>query len=49
MNEMTFKIKIICNIMLICVKKRETGEDGDDGNFTFYFINYYLIIITKNK
>ena len=49
MNEMIFKIKIICNIMLICAKKREVEKNEDNENSTFYFINYYLIIITKNK
>ena len=49
MNEMIFKIKIIYNIMLICAKKREIEKNENDENSIFYFINYYLIIITKNK
>ena len=49
---MIFKIKIIYNITLITLiyaKKKEIEKSGDDENSTFYFINYYLTIITKNK
>ena len=49
MNEIIFKIKIIYNIMLICVKKKEIEKDENSENSIFYFINYYLTIIIKNK
>ena len=49
MDEVVFKIKIIYNITLIYAKKRKIEKDEDNENSTFYFINYYLTIITKNK
>ena len=49
MNKIIFKIKIIYNIILIYVKKREIENNENNENSIFYFINYYLIIITKNK
>ena len=35
MNEMTFKIKIIYNIMLIYVKKKKIEKNKNNENFTF--------------
>ena len=49
MNKIIFKIKIIYNIILIYIKKREIENNENNENFIFYFINYYLIIIIKNK
>ena len=30
-------------------EKKKIGKNENNENFTFYFINYYLIIIIKNK